>query len=229
MIGVYRTLKVPLALLKQIIITGMPLLLNESLWSAGMAMLLQCYSVRGLSVVAALNITNTLANLFNVVYIALGDSVAIIVGQQLGAGNMKKAKDTDNKLLFFSTASCFGVGFLLSMTASLFPEFYNTTADVKQLAVSLLLVQSALMPIHGFLHSAYFTLRSGGKTLITFLFDSGFIWMVNVPLAFLLSRYTTINIVAVYGIVMGSEIIKCIVGFILVKKDVWMQNIVAEN
>ena len=62
-----------------------------------MAILTQCYSIRGLNVVAAQNIANTINNVFNVVFIALGDSVAIVVGQLLGAGNMKKARDTDNK------------------------------------------------------------------------------------------------------------------------------------
>ena len=99
--GLYSTLKVPANLTKKILIKGTPLLLNETLWAAGMAILTQCYSIRGLNVVAAQNIANTINNVFNVVFIALGDSVAIVVGQLLGAGNMKKARDTDNKMIAF--------------------------------------------------------------------------------------------------------------------------------
>ena len=84
----YRTIRVPAALTKQILIKGTPLMLNETFWAGGVAILMQCYSVRGLNVVAAMNISNTISNLFNVVFIALGDSVAIIVGQLLGAGRM---------------------------------------------------------------------------------------------------------------------------------------------
>lgn len=90
--GLYSTLKVPALLTKKILIKGTPLLLNEALWAAGMAMLTQCYSIRGLNVVAALNIANTINNVFNIVFIALGDSVAIVVGQLLGAGKMKEAR-----------------------------------------------------------------------------------------------------------------------------------------
>ena len=78
--GLYRTLKVPAYMTKKILIKGTPLLFNEALWAAGMAMLTQCYSVRGLNVVAGLNISNTINNVFNIVFIALGDSVAIVVG-----------------------------------------------------------------------------------------------------------------------------------------------------
>ena len=52
--GLYSTLKVPAGLVAKIITKGMPLLLNETLWAAGMAMLTQCYSIRGLNVIAAL-------------------------------------------------------------------------------------------------------------------------------------------------------------------------------
>ena len=101
-VGAYKHFRVPAALTKQIIIKGMPLLINETLWSAGMAVLMQSYSTRGLEVVAGFNISNTVANLFNVVFIALGSAIAIIVGQLLGAGKMEEAVDTDRKMIAFS-------------------------------------------------------------------------------------------------------------------------------
>ena len=82
----YSSLTLPVSTAKKIFIKGMPLIVNEALWSAGMAMLTQCYSVRGLNVVAGLNIANTGNNVVNVVFLALGNSVAIVVGQLLGAG-----------------------------------------------------------------------------------------------------------------------------------------------
>ena len=99
--GLYRTMRVPAAMTRRILIQGTPLLLNETFWAAGMAMLTQCYSIRGLNVVAGLNISNTVNNVFNIVFIALGDSVAIVVGQLLGAGKMKEARDTDFCVLLY--------------------------------------------------------------------------------------------------------------------------------
>ena len=85
------------------------------------------------------------------------------------------------------------------------------------------------MPIHSLLHNFYFTLRSGGKTLITFLFDSGFATCVSLPTALLLAKFTLIPTTAIYLAVMGVECIKLIVGFILVKQGVWLNNLVAEK
>lgn len=228
-IGLYRTLKVPMHLVTKFIIKGCPLLVNEAMWSCAMTMLVQCYSVRGLNVVAGLNIANTLNNLFSIVFIALGDAVGILVGQLLGAGKMKEARDTDNKLIAFSTMSCFAMGILLLFAAPFFPNLYNTTDDARSIATSLITVQAIFMPLHGFLHSSYFTLRSGGKTIITFLFDGAFVWLVSVPIAFVLSRFTGLPVVWIFTMVQLGDCIKAVLGFILVKKGVWIQNIVASK
>lgn len=226
-ISLYSTLKVPKELTLKIMKKGSPLLFNETLWAAGMAMLTQCYSVRGLNVVAGLNVSNTINNVFNIVFIALGDSVAIIVGQLLGAGKMKEARDTDNKLIAFSVMCCTCVALVMFIMAPLFPRLYKINEEAQLLAKYFIIVTAFFMPQNAFLHATYFTLRSGGKTIITFLFDSVFIWCVSVVIAFILSRYTGLPVIVVYAMVQLGDIIKCIIGFILVKKGVWLQNIVA--
>ena len=225
--GLYRTLKVPADLCKKIAAKGSPLLFNETLWAAGMAMLTQCYSVRGLNVVAGLNISNTINNVFNIVFIALGDSVAIIVGQLLGAGKMKEARDTDNKMIAFSVFCCTGVALIMLVLSPLFPKLYNTTPEVRILARDFIMITAIFMPQNAFLHACYFTLRSGGKTIITFLFDSVFIWCVSVTIAYILSRFTGLSVLAIYTMVQLADLIKCVIGFILVKKGIWLQNIVS--
>ena len=225
--GLYRTLKVPASLVLKIITKGMPLLLNETLWAAGVAMLTQCYSVRGLNVIAALNISNTINNVFNIVFIALGESVAIIVGQLLGAGKMDEARDTDNKMIAFSVFSCIVIALIMLPLARFFPLFYNTNEEARALATYFIMLTALFMPQNAFLHASYFTLRSGGKTIITFLFDSVFIWCVSVTIAFILSRYTALPVTAVYAFVQMGDWIKCVIGFVLVKKGIWLQNIVS--
>lgn len=227
--GVYKTFRIPAYLTKQIIFRGMPLLINEAMWAGGMAVLMQCYSIRGLSVVAGMNISTTISNLFNVVYLALGSAIAIIVGQLLGAGKMEEAKDTDRKLIFFSVISCFAIGIIMAVIAPFFPKMYNTSSQVKQYATDFIVIAALCMPLYAFMHASYFTLRSGGKTIVTFIFDSGCVWLFSIPLAYCLTSFTTMDIVLIYLCCQLVEIIKCIVGFVLVKKGVWLQNIVAKD
>lgn len=225
-VGLYRSFIIPRDVIKRIVIKGTPLLLNETLWSAGMATLAGCYSMRGLNVVAALNISNTITNLFHISFIAMGDAVAIIVGQILGTGDMKKAKETDTKIIVFSIVMCTFVAVLMLFIAPVFPNFYNTSEDIKQLATKLIIISALFIPQHALLNTLYFTLRAGGKTLIAFFFDSAFIWCISVTLAFTLAEYTAFSILWIYFFVQLADGLKAVIGVILVKKGVWLHNIV---
>lgn len=225
-VGAYKTLAIPGNLLKQIIYKGAPLALNEAMWALGITMLNQCYSLRGLAVVAALNITATIANLFNVFFISLGDAISIIVGQLLGANKMDEARDTDTKLIALGIMSCLFIGSIMAVLRNAFPAIYNTEAEVKSLAAILIMVQAIMMPFNSIMHSSYFTIRTGGQTFITFLFDSCFVWALSVPTAFVLTHYTSLNIIAVYCSVCAVDLIKVVIGLTLVKKGVWLRNIV---
>ena len=225
--GAYRSIFIPGTLLKQIIVKGMPLLINEALWSIGMATINQCYSTRGLDVVAATNISSTLSNLSSIVYLAMGNVVGIIVGQMLGSGaDEKTVRDTDRKLIFTSVVSCLLFGGIMVALSGAFPLFYNTTPSVRSLATLLICITAVMMPFHAYTNAAYFTLRSGGQTMVTFLFDSCFVWACSVPLAFCLSRFTGLSIIPLYVICQSCELLKCAVGAYMIRKGKWIQNLV---
>ncbi len=224
--GIFTSFNLSKKEISKITLITLPLLLNEALWSAGMAMLNQCYSVRGLDVVAAVNIVSTLSNVFNVSFIAFGSAVGIICSQMLGAGEKQEAKKASERLLFFSVFVVTVIAVVMAFISPLFPKIYNTTEQVRSLASSLILVAACFFPVMAFTNSCYFTLRSGGKTLITFLFDSGFVWLVSVPIAFILSRFTSVPIVPLYICVMTADIIKCILGYTFMHKGVWLNTVV---
>ncbi len=225
-IGAYDSLKIPKAVFYKILQKGVPLLCNELLWAMGMAAIAKCYSYRGLEVVAAQNISSTITNLFNVVYVQLGCCISVIVGQYLGAGRLKEAKDADNKMIFFSVVACTGVSVIMTLVGGFFPDIYKTEQVVKDLATDFILISALAMPLCAFSHSTYFTLRSGGKTAITFVFDSVYSWCLLIPLAYILSKHTTLGIVTVFFIVQFTELVKVIIGFFMVKSNVWLQNLV---
>jgi len=228
-VGAYKTMRVPAALVKDIFKRGMPLLVNEALWSFGMALRVQSFSTRGLAIVAALNISSTISNLFNVVWMALGVAVSIVIGQQLGANEFEKAKQSVWRIMAFSVASAFLMGLAMCLMAPLFPAIYNTTDEVRSIAAGLLRIVGLAAPIHAFCHASYFTLRSGGKTWITFLFDAGYLWVVSIPLARVLSIHTVWPILLVFAICEFIDITKAILGGVMIKKGVWINNIVADS
>lgn len=225
--GAYNSLYIPKTLLKSIAIKGSPLLINEFLWSSGMAIMNQCYSTCGLSVVPAMNIASTIYNLASVTYLCMGNAVGIIMGQMLGAGQTEEqVRDANRKLIFISITAGIIFGGIMAAVSGLFPMIYNTTADVRYLAAQLICVSAVMMPFNSFTNAAYFTLRSGGQTMVTFLFDSCFMWIICVPVAFCLSRFTLLTILPLYIICQCLDFLKCAIGGYMIHRGDWIQNLV---
>lgn len=225
--GAFRSMRIPGDLTGRIVVKGMPLLVNEALWSTAMATINQCYSTRGLDVVAATNISSTLNNLSSIVYLAMGNVVGIIMGQLLGSGTEEtEIRDTNKKLIATSVLSCLIFGCLMAALSGVFPLFYNTTHEVRSLATVLICITAAMMPFHAYANAAYFTLRSGGQTMVTFLFDSCFAWVCSVPLAFCLSRFTGLPIIPLFALCQICDLLKCVLGAFMIRKGLWIQNLV---
>ena len=225
-VGAYRSVYIPGKLLLSIILKGMPLLINEFFWASGIAMMNQCYSTCGLDVVPALNISSTMFNVASVVFLSMGSSVGIIMGQLLGAGtSVAELRDQNRKLMFTAVTAGGFFGFVMIGLSGLFPTLYNTTDSVRELATRLIWVSACMMPFNSYTNSTYFTLRSGGQTMVTFLFDSCFVWGCCVPIAFCLSRFTAITIVPLYIICQATDLIKCALGTYMLKQGKWIQNL----
>ena len=225
--GALRSFRIPGKLTGDIIRKGMPLLINEFLWSTGMAFLSQCYSTRGLDVVAALNIATTISQVSNVVFLSLGNAVGILMGQMLGAGAPEEQIRRDNRrMIGLCVWVCFGVGAIAVVLSGVFPRLYNTTDSVRSIAAGLICLSAVMMPVNSYNNAMYFTLRSGGQTFVTFVFDSGYSWCVCVPVAYLLSRFTSLSILPLYAVCVGVDVFKIFIGKYLLDKGVWIRRIV---
>lgn len=228
-VGAFKNFRIPLSQAAKFTVKSLPLMANETLWSLGTTFMNQSYSYRSLDAVTALNIENTIWSVLGVAFLAMGEAVGIIIGQILGGGELEKAKDHAKKLIAFTVACGIVFGIVMIAASPFFPKLYKVNEDVRQLATKFILVYGAIMPIYAFTHASYFTIRAGGRTGLTMIFDSCFVWVISVPTAFCLSRFTGINIVLMVAIVQSLEIIKCIIGAIMVYSGIWARNIVSSE
>lgn len=224
--GAFQKFNTNTNLAGQMIKKSIPFMANETFWSIGTVIMLQCYSFRGIHVIAGLNIATSIYNIFTVIYMAIGGSAAIIIGQLLGAGKMEEAKASSNKLFFAAIIGSVCSGILLFMIAPVLPNVYNTSAAVRSLATQFMSVLAICLPMSCFTHVAFYTIRAGGRSVMTFLYDSLNLWIINIPLAFFLTRYTDLPILPIYFICQAAEIVKLIAGTVLIKKGVWLNNII---
>jgi len=225
--GVFRSLYIPLELAKRVTVKGMPMLLNETLWSAGEATITQLYSTRSLDVVPAVNITSTIFNLSSVVVMSMGVAVGIIMGQLQGSGTSKeKLWEANHKLTGMTVTAGVVFGLVLAAIAKPFPMIYHTSDAVRNLSMIMILICGVFLPFVGYVHSIYFTMRSGGKTWITFFFDGGYSWLFIIPIAALLCYVFDATILTVYIFCRGiAYLVKCVLGYFILKRGTWIHNL----
>ena len=226
-VGAFRHFKIPGKLALRFIIKATPLLLNETLWSLGMTMLNQSYSYRSLDAMSAIQIQNSIYNVMMVAFVAMGEAVGILIGQILGSGQIEYAKKNAFKMVWFTVA--FGVlfGILMVIASPYFPPVFvpDATDSILHMAKWLIVITGVLMPFYSFTHASYFIIRSGGNTFITMIFDSGFVWLLSVPFAFVLSRFTDLSVIRMVIMVQSLEIVKCLSAALFVRSGIWAKNI----
>ena len=159
----------------------------------------------------------------------MGSATSIIVGQSLGANDLVGARGHAAKLTAFGMFVSAVTGLVMLAVAPFIPRLYQTEAHVRELATSLLTIYACCMPVFSYANTAYFILRSGGKTLITFLFDSGFTWAVMVPVAWILVHLTSLDVRAIYLGVQATDLLKVTFGHVLIRRGVWLNNMVGEG
>ena len=202
------------------------LVLNEGLWSLGLTLILSCYALKGLDIVASLNICNTVANLFITIGTSMGNATAIIIGALLGAKKLKEAKETSYKIMVFAFIIAFGFAILEIVSAFFIPNIYDTSDYIKTMSTNLIIIAAMILPFSSISTVCYFTLRSGGMMLVPILFDSCFIMLVRLPLAFILTKYCDLSIYTIYFIVTAVDAAKIFVGIYLINKGIWIRIIV---
>lgn len=202
------------------------LLSNEFFWSFGLTMILSCYSMRGLDVVSSINIGNAVSNVFIIIGSSLGNAAGIILGNYLGSGKVTEAKDASYKILAFSFFAAIFFSIVMIVASYFIPDLYNTSEGIKTLARKFILISAIFLPFHAFNTCCYFTLRAGGKVFLTIIFDSLFVWVIRLPLAYILVKFTGLSIMWVYALAEGSDLLKIFIGYYLVDKGVWLKVIV---
>lgn len=222
---VFQSLKIKAELLKNVLVKGLPLVSSEILWSGGMTALFLAYSSFGEEVIAAMNINNTISNLFFVTFGAMASAIAVFVGGELGANRIDEAKDNAYKMIAFGTSIGVVAGLLLIGLSGIIPNFYQVSDQVKQLATFLAIITGFVFWIYSYNASCFFVLRAGGATKATFFFDAIFTWVVQVSFVAGLIYLTDLSVYYIFPLSMITDILKAMLGTFFIKSEIWVRNL----
>lgn len=226
---VYKSFKVSPKLMKKVIVKALPLFANEILWSSGITVIMAFNAMRGDHVVAALSITNTIANIMYTAFGGLAAAIAVMVGNQLGANKLKEAEENAYKMIVFGVQIAIFFSLIVFVLTLFVPDLYNVSTEVKDLARQFLYILCFAFILFTVNVCIFFTLRSGGNTWIILAFDSLFMWLIPVPITIVLVLFTDLNIFWIYLIAQAVDLFKMLLGLFIMRRRTWIRNLAHEE
>ncbi len=223
-----QLLKIDSVVLKSILKMAFPLMINELLWSTGQTMFMQAYSLRGENALAALTITGAISQLVFVTFGGVATGIAVMVGNTLGRNELQIAKDNARKLIAFAVLFAMVMGLLLFGLSFYILDIYKVSVETRATAIFNIRVNALFIPVYSFNVAIYFTLRSGGDTKSTLLMDSGYMWVISVPIAYVMSRFTDWPVTIMFLLVQCLDIPKALFGMSRYRKGHWVKNLAKE-
>lgn len=220
-----KLLQIEFSVVKAVVIIGLPLLFNEFLWSMGQTTFLYAYSTRGDGALAAMNVTNTISQITFVMFQAIGAAAAVFVGNKLGENALEEAELNAKRLILIATLLAITVGGVQFILSFFVLDLYSVNELTKQAAQFNIRVNSLFVPLYTMNITIFFIIRAGGDTVSTVLMDSGFMWVVAVPIALALAFFTTLPITTMFLLIQGTEFLKVAFAFNRFFQRRWIKNL----
>lgn len=219
---------IPQAVAKAVALRALPLVLNEIGYSSGMALLFKFYGTRGTDVLAGMSIMNTTSQLFFVLFGGLAVATTIVVGHPLGANDLEGARSNAYRLYKLGLLLATGFSVIMFVFSFFMPHFYDVSPMVKTYASYFLKIYSIFYLVYTVNGMAYQILRTGGDMKLTMVMDSGFFWVVNLPVVGLTAYLTDWSIYVIFVLGQLTDLIKVFVSSYILSKETWVRNLASE-
>ena len=201
------------------------LFINEIGFAIGMMLQSLAFSQRD-DVLSSISIVSTVSEIFGVFGNGLAVGIGVIIGSSLGADKLDEARDANKKLIWLGVWMSLLFSVIIASLSPIIPNLFSeVNLSQKELASKLILVFAVVLVFQTLALISYFTLRAGGRTLATLILDTGSMVFLYLPASWILAVFTNIDMLYIFMIVRGLDILKAVVGLFLLKKGKWVVNI----
>ena len=222
--------KIENSLFKKMLIKSIPLMFNEFLWGLQQTVIVFFFAKNDAIATTVLPIVSTIVNLLFVVILGIGNAVSIAVGNTIGENEIKRAQKEAYITLGFTTICCLILGIILLLFAEPIVSLYTgVSLNARELAAVLIRFNAFFILLSGVNTNLFFLLRAGGRSGLVFFFDSVYGWIISIPALILINNFTSVDFKTLYMVIYSLDIIKCIIGFILVYSKKWCKNLTLSN
>ena len=204
---------------------AIPLTFNEIMFSLALAFIFKAYMRVDEYLVAAITVVDTVMNIAFIIFGGLSSAVSIMIGKKLGANLLEEAKENALKLEVFGVMIGAVIGAILFVAAKYIPMIYNLDDSINHAITTLLRIKGVLIPVYVVNCCGFFIIRAGGDVKSTIIMDAGFLWVVSVSSATILSIFTPISLIHLFLIIESLDFLKMFLCIYYLKKGTWVNNL----
>jgi putative MATE family efflux protein len=219
-------LRIDFHFIGRVMVPVLPIIANEFLWSMGITTYYVIYGRMGTDSIAAMNIVSTIDQLALVILFGLTSATSVIVGNQIGAGNLEKAYLYGGRSLGLGAGIGMIIGVLVVLLSPVILSLYKVSPEVIKLAQTTLIIASCFIWLRSMnAINIVGNLRAGGDTTYSLVLDGLIIWVLGVPMAYLGAFVLDLPVYLVYLFVMSEELAKWILGLGRFLSRKWIHNL----
>lgn len=207
-----------------------PVLGNQLVWGCGFAMYSVIMGHLGSDAVAANSIANIVKDMIICFCAGIGNGGGIMVGNELGSGNLQRAKEYGSKIC--RTALIAGIisGLCILALTPLILKFTKLTEQSQEYLKVMLIVCSYYV-VGKSMNMATIAgiFCSGGDSKFGFICDAVTMWAVVVPIGLISAFVLKLPVTVVYILMNIDELIKLPVVYKNYKKYRWLKDLTRDN
>jgi putative MATE family efflux protein len=201
----------------------LPVILNEIAWSTGITVQNLIFARTDTDAIAAFNITNTFSQLTWVIFIGLGNGIAVLIGKKIGEGREKTARDYASYIVRFAPLLSLGIAAVLFALSSFLPFVFNVGEEVLETASQMFIILCFSYPFRAFNMAMVIGIcRAGGDTVFCVFYDIAVMWLLTLPLAAAAAFVFGAPVWIIYLCVCAEEPIKMFFGLWRFRSGKWL-------
>ncbi|MDR1388952.1 MAG: MATE family efflux transporter [Treponema sp.] len=204
-----------------------PVILNELMWATGISIQNIIFARTGTDAIAAFNITNTVSQLTWVVFIGLGNAVAVLIGKRIGEGRENTARDYARRITLFAPLLAAALAAVLFPLSRFIPFVFNINETVITYTLVMFIILCLSYPFRAFnMCLIVGVCRAGGDTIFCVLFETIFMWGFSLPLGAAMAYFLRAPVWVIYLCLCSEDVLKMICGLWRLKSGRWLHNLV---
>ncbi len=215
------------AIFKRSMNIGLPSGLQQTFVAIGMLALLRIVNQFGTNVVAAYTVAGRIETLATMPAMNFGAALSTFTGQNLGAGKLKRVRMGLGSTFLITNAFALGLSAIIVIFRRSLMHLFTPDLEVVAIGSEYLLIVASFYALFATMFAINGVMRGAGDTLVPMFITLFSLWLVRIPLAWILSKY--IGVDGIWWAIPIAWFIGMCLSYIYYKQGNWRKKVVTKS